>query len=125
MKGIGGLIRVALLVAVMFPFTVYSQEKLPLTVHVLSAGVESQNEVSPGLMRGIAGADLVYTVYTVESGEFTYALESADTRQPEVGKDYEVSKISRSHMVLLIPGKKHPAEVDFYIKSVSEKTKDA
>jgi len=103
-------------------FAISAQCQVTLTtVHVRSTRAESRDEVSPGQMRAILGSELVYTLYTVESGNLIYTLESADNRQPEVGKDYQVKKATRDEMVLLIPGKKRPVEVSFHIKEVSEK----
>ena len=93
----------------------------PNTVHVRSIKTESKEEVSAGMMKGFAGLECVYTAYTVDSGNKVYVLESDDNRQPEVGKDYEVKSQTRDEMVLIIPGKWHPANVHFHIKSVSEK----
>jgi len=48
-----------------------------------------------------------------------YVLESDDTRLLEVGKDYEVKKIGKDRVTLLVPGKKKPVSIDFGVKSVS------
>jgi hypothetical protein len=64
-----------------------------------------------------------YTDYTVEIGNMTYVLESDDTRQLEAGKDYEVKKIGKDRVTILVPGKKRPVSIDFGVKSVSEKAK--
>jgi len=112
--------RISILLALLISVAGLSQDKPPATVHVVSSRVESSDQVSPGSERSVLGAELVYSVYTVKSDSFIYELESADTRQPEVGKDYAVVKMSKSNMTLLIPGKKRSVGIDFHIKSVSE-----
>ena len=47
-----------------------------------------------------------YSDYTVEIGNLIYVLESDDSRQLEVGKDYEVKKLGKDRVTLLVPGKK-------------------
>jgi len=64
-----------------------------------------------------------YTDYTVEIGNLIYVLESDDTRQLEAGQDYEVKKIGKDRVTLLVRGKKKPVSIDFGVKSVSEKAK--
>jgi hypothetical protein len=104
-------------------------------VHISAVGTESNTEVSAGQMRSIGGLGLVYTTYTASDGKLTYVLESADSRQPQVGHDYEVVRYTNDTMVLFIPNNKkndakpgsfkekrqHEAqETTFHIKSVSE-----
>jgi len=114
-------IQIAVLLVVAFSAAALAQQSTPTTVHIRSARAESRDEVTPGLVRALFGSELLYTVYTVDSGHLTYTLESSDNRQPEVGKDYQVEKVAGGWMVLLIPGKKREAKISFYIKSVSEK----
>ncbi|MGO9274011.1 MAG: hypothetical protein ACLQOO_27875 [Terriglobia bacterium] len=115
---IGKCIPVAALIAVSIPFAAWSQQSLPMTVHVRSSIGEAHPEATAG-PAGLVVIDYPTTVYTVESGNLTYTLESDLRPQPEVGKDYEVKKVTRKEMILLIPRKnKGPAEVHFHIRSV-------
>ena len=132
---------VVMLVALFIPLTALSQYAMKkqrhqkqtatdaapterMMVHVRSTQQEARNEVSAARSKTLLGLELAYTLYVVTSGNLTYTLESADTRQPEVGKDYEVKWATKGEMALLIPGKKKPAEVLFHIRSVAEDQKD-
>jgi hypothetical protein len=61
-----------------------------------------------------------FTLYTVDFGNQTLILESTDKRQPMVGQNYEVKKITATKIILLIPGKKKLEEVKFDIRSAKE-----
>jgi hypothetical protein len=109
-------------IALAFAATARSQEHTRITVHVRASTTELREELTPGRLRPNVASQHLYTLFTVDSDRMTYTLESSGNRQPEVGKDYEVKKVTPEEMVLLIPGKKRPAEVHFQIKSKTKKT---
>ncbi len=99
-------------------------QQAPQTVHVSSVvrgnqrtGMGESCDLHPGKLC------YQYTDYTVEIGNFIYVLESDDNRGLEAGKDYEVKKIGKDRVTLLVPGKKKSVSIDFGVKSVSEKAK--
>lgn len=118
----GKCILAAVLFTVILPIAARSQQSSPVMAHISSATVEAREDYSRSIWGVAITGENPTTLYKVDSGNMTYTLES-DGRQPvEVGHDYEVKKVARKEMVLLVPRKnKRPAEVDLHIKSASQR----
>jgi len=115
-------VLVAVLITSSFSIAVRSQQSVPVMAHVSSVTEEPREEYSRSIWGVTTTTDYPRMIYKVDSGNLTYMLESEDHRQVEVGQDYEVKKVTRKEMILLVPRKnKRPAEAYFHIKSVSPK----
>jgi len=115
-------ILLAVLITFSFPIAAWSQQSSPVMAHISSGTEEPREEYSRSIWGVTTTIDYPKMIYKVDSGNLTYTVESEDHQQIEVGMDYEVKKVTRKEMILLVPRKnKRPAEVYFHIKSVSPK----
>lgn len=107
--------------AIVFGMFSMAMAEQPKSVHVVSQREETEQEITPGRMRSLMGARIIYVLYTVDAGSRLYQLEAGFRQELEVGNDYPLVKLTSQEMTLALQGKKKVVNERFYIKSISEK----
>lgn len=110
----------AILVLLVIPTLVSAQ--VGPRVWAVEAG---QKQPSQFEIQHTKGISWVTFTATVTLGDRVYRLETQDNRgQLEVGQEYQVVKLEKGKMELLIPGKKGTKQISFNVVSVSLSPKE-